>query len=58
MARLSGTLPALNGSALTNLNASNISSGTVAYARGGYKATISTANPSGGSNGDVWYKYS
>jgi hypothetical protein len=23
-----------------------------------YKATISTQNPSGGSNGDVWYKYS
>ena len=23
-----------------------------------YKATISTSNPSGGSNGDVWYKYS
>ena len=23
-----------------------------------YKATISTNNPSGGSNGDVWYKYS
>ena len=23
-----------------------------------YNATISTNNPSGGSNGDVWYKYS
>ena len=23
-----------------------------------YKATISTSDPSGGSNGDVWYKYS
>jgi len=23
-----------------------------------YKATLSTQNPSGGSNGDVWYKYS
>ena len=58
MARLSGTLPALNGSALTNLNASALTTGTVANARGGYKATISTNNPSGGSNGDVWYKYS
>ena len=58
MARLSGTLPALNGSALTNLNASALTTGTVANARGGYKATVSTNNPSGGSNGDVWYKYS
>ena len=33
MARLSGTLPALNGSALTALNGSNIASGTVAAAR-------------------------
>jgi hypothetical protein len=33
MARLSGTLPALNGSALTNLNGSNISSGTLPMAR-------------------------
>ena len=23
-----------------------------------YKATVSTSDPSGGSNGDVWYKYS
>jgi hypothetical protein len=33
MARLSGTLPALNGSALTTLNATNVSSGTLASAR-------------------------
>ncbi len=33
MARLSGTLPALNGSALTNLNGSNVSSGTLPMAR-------------------------
>jgi len=33
MARLSGTLPALNGSALTALNATNLGSGTVPTAR-------------------------
>jgi hypothetical protein len=42
MARLSGTLPALNGSALTTLNASNVSSGTLNAAR--YSGGITMAN--------------
>ncbi len=46
-----------DGSALTSLNASNISSGTLANARGGHNYTLSTSDPSGGVNGDVWYKY-
>ena len=50
-----------NGSGLTSLNASNLSSGTVANARLPTNArgsrTVSTGNPSGGSNGDIWLKY-
>ena len=60
-ATVTGTLAATavtgDGSALTSLNASNISSGTLANARGGHNYTLSTSDPSGGVNGDVWYKY-
>jgi hypothetical protein len=42
MARLTGTLPALNGSALTTLNASNLASGTTATARLGTGTANST----------------
>jgi hypothetical protein len=57
------------GSGLTTLNASNISSGTLAIARHAAVAlrnvtsgqdsgsvTVSTSDPSGGSNGDIWLK--
>ena len=51
-----------NGSSVTNLNASNLSSGTIPSGR--YSSTsnaygtrtVSTSDPSGGSDGDIWYK--
>ena len=46
-----------DGSGLTDLNASNLTTGTVANARGGHNYTLSTSDPSGGVSGDVWYKY-
>ncbi len=63
-ARFPATLPALNGSALTNLNGSAVASGTVAKAyidADVYRGTLGSANisaqsggsPSGGSNGDI-----
>ena len=51
MARLSGTLPALNGSALTNLAAGNIATGTVPTARLG----SGTASSSTFLRGDSTY---
>ena len=42
MARLSGTLPALNGSALTALNATQLTSGTIPIARITYLHTVQT----------------
>lgn len=59
-----GNLPTLNGSALTNLNASSLATGTINNARYATNSnargnrTVSTANPSGGNNGDIWYQYS
>ena len=63
-----------NGSGLTNLDAGDIASGTLAIARGGTgntsglarnisgksgtAKTLSTSAPSGGSDGDIWYRYS
>jgi hypothetical protein len=41
-----------NGSANIEVNPS-----TGAYSNGFGARTVSTGNPSGGSNGDVWYKY-
>ena len=67
-----------SGASLTSLNASNLSSGTVADARissssvtqhmddgyarnitgkAGTTKTLSTSAPSGGSDGDIWYRY-
>ena len=59
-ARFPSTLPALNGSALTNLNGSNIASGTIAAARvatlnqdtTGSAATLTTARTIGGVSFD------
>lgn len=45
----SGFLPAVNGSALTNLNASNVASGTLAVARGG------TGTGTAATQGQVFY---
>lgn len=41
-----------NGSANIEVNPSS-----GAYSNGFGARTVSTANPSGGSNGDIWYKY-
>jgi len=40
---------------VVGLDSNGISAGLSAQT---YKATVSTSNPSGGNNGDVWYKYS
>lgn len=77
-ARLPATLPALSGANLTALNASNLASGSIADARvqqsnvtqhqaalttrnitgkTGTAKTLSTSAPSGGSDGDIWYRY-
>lgn len=62
-----------DGSGLTGLDAGDISAGTLAIARGGtgqtdgtarnitgkagVTKTLSTSTPSGGSDGDIWYRY-
>ena len=51
-----------SGANLNSLNASNISSGTIPNARFSSSSnaygtrTVSTSDPTGGSDGDVWYK--
>ena len=53
-----------SGASLTSLNASNLVSGTIPAARYATTAnaygtrTVSTGDPSGGSDGDIWYKVS
>ena len=48
---------------LSNITSSNITDGTIVSADmsssiNGYGTrTVSTSAPSGGANGDVWYKY-
>jgi hypothetical protein len=68
----SGTLSG-NGASVTSINASNISSGALSISlggtgttdgtarnitgRAGVTKTLSTSAPSGGSDGDIWYRY-
>ncbi|NDB57025.1 hypothetical protein EB001_01010 [bacterium] len=62
-ANLTGNLPAISGVNLTQLNASNLTTGTVSNSLFNTNSnaygvrTLSTGTPSGGSNGDIWYKY-
>jgi hypothetical protein len=63
-ARFPGTLPAINGSALTNLNGSAVASGTVAAARlpkiGSLTGITIQADPGGtpsGAAGDMFFYY-
>ena len=39
---------------VTGVDSNSVSAGLSAQS---YKATVSTSDPSGGNNGDVWYKY-
>jgi hypothetical protein len=56
---LNGKSPLAGSSSITTLGTvTNLTSPTAAGSAGVRKTTISTANPSGGADGDVWLKYS
>jgi len=56
---LNGKSPLAGSASITTVGTvTTVTSPTAAGSAGLRKTTISTANPSGGANGDVWLKYS